>query len=109
MLNARGLLVCVCDRTKRKSMQYIRGKLHIFRKLRKMTQKQVAHLIGHSDTTMISKYERGLVVPTLRTALKLTILYRMPIQETFACEFSKAGDELAKRAESLPSKQAVLF
>jgi DNA-binding XRE family transcriptional regulator len=74
-----------------------------------MSQRQVAHLIGHYDATMLSKYERGIISPPLRTALKLALLYRLPMQEIFAREFSRAREELAKKANSLPTVQAVLF
>ena len=90
-------------------MQHTRGNLRYARKLRRLSQRQVARLVGHSDTTMISKYERGLVVPTLRTAVKLTLLYRLPFQDLFADEFSHAKDELARKAKTVRMTQQVLF
>ena len=101
--------VCMCKQEKQKHMQHTRGNLHYVRKLRRMSQRQVAHLIGHRDATMLSKYERGLVVPTLRTALKLTLLYRLPIQEIFADEFAKAKAELTTKANTARKSQQVLF
>jgi DNA-binding XRE family transcriptional regulator len=58
---------------------------------------------------MLSKYERGLLAPTLRTALKLSLLYRVPVQEIFNEEFCHARKELAKRAETIRLAQPVLF
>jgi DNA-binding XRE family transcriptional regulator len=90
-------------------MQHTRGKLHFVRKQRRLSQKQVAHLIGHRDATMLSKYERGLLAPPLRTALKLTLLYRLPIQEIFTEEFSQAREELTSKIKTVRMIQPVLF
>ena len=87
----------------------MRGNLQFVRKQRRMSQKQVAHLIGHRDATMLSKYERGLLAPPLRTAFKLSLLYRLPVQEIFIEESSHAQDELMKKVKALPVTQAVLF
>ena len=90
-------------------MQDKRGSLHFARKRRRLSQKQVAHLIGHYDATMLSKYERGLLSPPLRTALKLTLLYRLPIQEIFTEEFSQAREELTAKVKTVRMTQQVLF
>lgn len=74
-----------------------------------MSQKQVAHLIGHRDATMLSRYERGLLAPPLRTALKLTLLYQLPIQEIFTEEFFCAKEELTMKIKTLHKAQPVLF
>jgi DNA-binding XRE family transcriptional regulator len=74
-----------------------------------MSQKQVALLIGHRDATMLSKYEKGLLAPPLRTALKLMLLYRLPIQEIFTDEVSQAREELAKKVKTVRMTQPVLF
>jgi DNA-binding XRE family transcriptional regulator len=103
------LIVTVCMQRKIKIMQHTRGNLHFARKLRRLSQRQVAHLIGHRDSTMLSKYEKGLVAPPLRTALKLTLLYRLPVHEIFTEEFSQAKEELAKKIKTVRMKQQVLF
>jgi len=99
----------MCNEKNKKQMQHPRGNLHYVRKRRRMSQKQVAHLIGHRDVTMLSKYERGLLAPSLRTALKLTLLYRMPIHEIFVEEFSRARDELTEQIATVRTNQPVLF
>jgi len=90
-------------------MRYTTGVLYYIRKQRRMSQKQVAHLIGHHDATMLSKYERGILAPPLRTAFKLTVLYRAPMPELFRDEFSQAKEELSKKIDSLHLNQSVLF
>jgi transcriptional regulator with XRE-family HTH domain len=83
--------------------------LRYFREYRRLTQKQVAQLIGHRDRTMISRYERGLLMPTLRVAFKLTILYRIPLQEIFKTEFESAEQDLVARSGTLRSEQPRLL
>jgi len=104
------LCVLQARKTKHKSqMQHTRGNLHFVRKQRRMSQRQVAYLIGHRDATMLSKYERSILAPSLRTALKLSLLYRLPVREIFIEESSYAQDELMKKVKTLPVTQAVLF
>ena len=43
------------------------------------SQKTVAILLGHKTTTHISDYECGRRLPSLKTALKLEIILRIPI------------------------------
>jgi transcriptional regulator with XRE-family HTH domain len=74
-----------------------------------MSQKQVARLIGHSKTAMLSRYEHGERVPPLRAAFKLMLLYRLPLQELFKEEFEVAREELAERAKTQSTTQQMLF
>lgn len=48
----------------------------------KMTQSQVAEMIG-VDQTAVSKYERGLFVPTPEKMKKFSKLYKVPIEWLF--------------------------
>jgi transcriptional regulator with XRE-family HTH domain len=43
------------------------------------TQRQVAALLGYHDASDISHYEHGHKLPSLITALKLEIVYRVPV------------------------------
>ena len=52
------------------------------RKRRGLSQKTVAFLLGRKFTDEISRYESGQV-PTLQTALKLEIIYRVPVRLLF--------------------------
>lgn len=40
------------------------------------SQKEVARLLGHKDTTMLSRWEKGKSMPSARNLLKLSIIYR---------------------------------
>ena len=53
------------------------------RRNRGLAQKQLASLIGHSKTSMLSKYERGRSLPPLETALLLEIALGVRLSELY--------------------------
>ena len=57
--------------------------IHLLRRRRRLSQKQLTELIGLEDRTMISKYERGHVVPTLEVAAKLQIIFGVNATDIF--------------------------
>src|SRR4051794_18495670 len=63
-----------------KNPRPINNQLALFRLRRAMVLKEVAKLLGHREINKISGYERGLLTPSLKNALKLGIIYNIPIQ-----------------------------
>ena len=59
------------------------NRLASFRRRRGYSQRHVAHLLGHKSHGALSSYERGRVLPTLTTALKLEIVLRTPVAFLF--------------------------
>lgn len=59
------------------------NRLRIARKKRKLSQKQVARLLGHKSTAAISKYERCGRPPPLCIAIKLAVVYQSSVEELF--------------------------
>ncbi|HEX4134621.1 MAG TPA: helix-turn-helix transcriptional regulator [Bryobacteraceae bacterium] len=59
------------------------NRLASFRRRRGYSQKRVGHLLGHKSHGALSSYERGRVLPTLTTALKLEIVLRTPVAFLF--------------------------
>ncbi|MDQ6785849.1 MAG: helix-turn-helix transcriptional regulator [Acidobacteriota bacterium] len=41
-------------------------------------QKQIAVLLGHKSTYQICRYETGQRIPSLKEAIKLSLLYGLP-------------------------------
>lgn len=66
-------------------------------------QKQIAVLLGHKTTYQISRYETGRRIPSLIEAMKLSILYGLPVQTIFNRHFRQCREELEKTI-----KQSVL-
>ncbi len=66
---------------------------------------QVAHLSEHSPD-VISRYERGLNIPGLEIALKLEIIYKVPVQKLFKELYRQASREIREIEET--NKQSLL-
>jgi len=70
-----------------------RNDLVLYRRRMGFSQKQVARLLGHRDTSMVSHYEHGRALPPITIALSLEIIYRVPL----AFLFPGMYDELKRR------------
>jgi transcriptional regulator with XRE-family HTH domain len=57
--------------------------LVLYRRRMGFRQKQVATLLGHRDTSMVSHYEHGRALPPLPAALALEIILRVPVAFLF--------------------------
>ena len=62
-----------------------------------LERKQVAFLLSKKLTDEISRYERGLCLPSLQTALKLEIIYRLPVHLLFEGLFEELRTEINER------------
>jgi transcriptional regulator with XRE-family HTH domain len=51
-----------------------------YRKRMKLTQPEVARLLGWKNIKGLCELEAGRAIPTLITAFKLSIIYRIPIE-----------------------------
>lgn len=85
----------------------IRNQLALHRKRRSMTPKTVARALGQGSTSQISRYERGATIPPLDVAMKLGIIYGIPIQTLFDGYFEKCSSELNNRKDPLPISTIV--
>lgn len=64
-----------------------------------LERKQVAFLLKQKSTDEISRYERGIYLPNVRTALKLETIYQMPIRLLFQSLFEQFRREIAEAKE----------
>ncbi len=80
--------------------------LRLARKRVGCEQKQIANLLGYS-LSQISRYENGQRLPGLKTALKLAIIYKLPLRVLFHVYYEECRAELINRAQKL-NKQSTL-
>ncbi len=80
----------------------IDNKLWIARKRAGYPQKSVATLLGDRSLSVISEYENGRKLPSLRTALKLEIIYGTPLAELYPGLHGEFATELEGRKKLLP-------
>lgn len=78
-----------------------KNNLFLLRKKIGLEQKQVALFLGHKTTNQISRYERGTKLPNLKTALKLEIIYRLPVNILFYGYYADCLREITKQKEIL--------
>lgn len=75
------------------------------RKRARLAQKQVALLLDHHTADQVSRYEKGLRVPTLETALRLEIIYGTPIRHLFGDLHHSLLADLSGKTQSSPGLQ----
>jgi DNA-binding XRE family transcriptional regulator len=90
------------------------NQLDIFRRKMKLSQKHVAHLLGHRQTVAWSNYERGARLPSLPNALRLAIILRTPLEFLFYALFNDLHKQIRAEEERLTTEaakatQQVLF
>lgn len=76
--------------------QRIPNRLWRYRTLAGYTQKEVAVLLGVADTAMISRWERGLTMPSGEHLLKLSKLYKTLVNELYYELGKEYEQELAR-------------
>ena len=83
-----------------------RGFNHIFkmRRNRGLAQKQLAVLLGHHYTQMVSKYESGTSLPPLETALLLEIVLGVRLADLYVDLYQDLQLLVLKRADMLPAE-----
>lgn len=79
----------------------IKHRLWQARHMSGLEQKQVAFLLGQKTTDPLSRLERGLSIPTLQTALKLEIIYRLPIRVLFQGYYEQYRKEVEARIRTM--------
>jgi len=80
-----------------------------YRKRIRLTQFQVARLLGWKNTKGLGLIELGVVLPTLTTAFKLWSIYRVPIEFLFQKRYEMFRNDIrAKEAALVPAGQQAL-
>src|SRR5947207_10816664 len=70
------------------------NRLWISRKKSGLGQKSVARLLGIKSRSPISEYETGRLLPNLRTALKLSAIYAIPVNELYGSLYGEIKQEI---------------
>jgi transcriptional regulator with XRE-family HTH domain len=72
------------------------------RRNRRLLQKQLAVLIGHKHAVMISKYEHGVSLPPLESAILLEIALGVRLPELYPDLYQRLFRLVLRRARLLP-------
>lgn len=74
-----------------------------YRKRLRLTQFQVARLLGWKNTKGLSRIESGQVIPTLVTAFRLSSIYRVPVEFLFKDRYEVLRSEIRAREQRIAS------
>ena len=85
--------------------QKYKNNLALSRKKNALEQKQIARILGQKTVNQISRYERGLEIPNLKNALKLQIIYRLPIHILFYGCYESCLKEIRKQEKKINFKE----
>jgi transcriptional regulator with XRE-family HTH domain len=83
------------------SFQQKQNSLVLYRRRMGFSQKQVSRLLGHRNTSMISHYEHGRALPPLAMALRLEVIYRVPVAFLFPTMYDALKRQIREQEESL--------
>ncbi|MGH8633274.1 MAG: helix-turn-helix transcriptional regulator, partial [Burkholderiales bacterium] len=62
----------------------VTNRLWRYRKIRELSQKDIARLLGHKNTAHVSRWENGTKTPTLENALLLAHILKAPVEALFS-------------------------
>jgi len=69
------------------------NKLKFFRRCSGYSQKKVARLLGHADTSSLSRWESGIVMPGIEQVFRLARIYHTHPHELFGSLWVALGEE----------------
>jgi transcriptional regulator with XRE-family HTH domain len=73
------------------------NQLVLYRKRMRLSQKQVASILGLKNVSVLSNYERGISRPSLQRALGLEIVYRVPVAFLFPDLYEQTRERIRER------------
>lgn len=77
------------------------------RKARGLQQKEVAEILGLKSASMISRWEKGLCLPSVLNLFKLAVLYRTMADALFIDLVRALRNDLHKREERVSRRRTA--
>jgi len=75
--------------------------LRRYRKARGLTQRQAARILGVGSTSMVSRWEKGISLPSSLNIFKLAVLYRTMADTMFPNLTQILKEKILKREEEI--------
>jgi len=69
-----------------------------------MKQKEVARILGVKSASMISRWEKGITLPSTENAFKLAAIYRTMVDALYMDYISQLKGEILRKEETLIMK-----
>lgn len=81
--------------------RFIPNCLRKYRKARGLRQKDVAKILGLKGTGMVSRWEKGICLPSALNTLRLAALYRTLVDALFIYLIKMMKERLLKKEEEV--------
>lgn len=78
--------------------------LRMYRRRSRLSQYEVAVLLGTRSGTKVSRYEHSARQPNLQTALAYEAIFHVPVRELFAGIYQKVDQTVTRRARLLAER-----
>jgi len=75
----------------------INNRLRMYRKIKGLSQVQVASLMGLTSSSQLSRWENSQRLPPLRKAIQLSVLYNRLVTDLFFDIFDEEREKLIKK------------
>ncbi len=75
--------------------------IRMYRKRTGLTQAEVAYLLGSTHRSKVSRYERGVRIPSLANVIGFEIVFQAPLKALFAGTYEKVNEGIRDRARRL--------
>jgi len=79
----------------------IKNYLWMFRKKMGSPSKEMAYLMGHKTSSLISCWENGRKLPSLNNAFKLSIILRTPVEFLFEDHYLELRKDIRAKEEEI--------
>jgi transcriptional regulator with XRE-family HTH domain len=79
-------------------LKRVENRIWKYRKILNLSQRQVSFLLAHHGTSQISKWEKGVKVPSLQNALRLSHILKISVEDLFAGLNCKLQKEISAKA-----------
>lgn len=79
--------------------------LRKYRKVRGLKEKDVARMLNLKSASRISRWEKGICLPSLANAFRLAALYRVMVDALFTDMSDSLKEEIHKSEEELLSRK----
>jgi DNA-binding XRE family transcriptional regulator len=89
-----------------------KNQLQLYRRRMRFSQEMVARMLGDCSRSTVARFEDGGQFPSLLTALRLEILYRVPIAFCYPEMYNRLRDSLRAAEQTMfppNAQQGVLF
>jgi DNA-binding XRE family transcriptional regulator len=85
------------------------NRLDMYRRRMRFSQRHVARLLGHRNSSAWSEYEGGRRLPSLGNALRLGIILRIPVEFLFYSLHDELRNQIRAKEERIaePTQQAL--